>query len=176
MPRHLQKKKYRQFPHVYFLSWNNSATKNNILNLSDINIWMKYRLSFLFALLRQTIIPTTTAERATETPSIIQAIFVGSFLLMEPPDVGSRLLVRSCLVTEGNKHFDNAKSCNSYTHHWKSSFNVYVAPGVAYLRDGSSPLKGVTSFFRIWKPGKLHGVWQWTLGCWRMVKKVIRRS
>ena len=75
---------------------------------------MKYRLSFLFALLRQTIIPTTKAERATETPSIIQAIFavsflaigeppVGSFWLMKPPDVGSLLLVRCCLVTEGKK-------------------------------------------------------------------------
>ena len=62
-----------------FLSWNNSATKQNILNLSDINIWMKYRF-FLFALLQYIIVPTTTAERAKETPNIIQAIFAVSFV------------------------------------------------------------------------------------------------
>ena len=53
--------------------------------MSDINIWMKYRF-FLFALLQYTIVPTTTAERATETPNIIQAIFAESFLAIgEPP-------------------------------------------------------------------------------------------
>ena len=61
---------------------------------------MKYRLSFLFALLRRTIIATTKAERATETPSIIQAIFAVSFLVIGEPPEGYKqsLMLRTLTV------------------------------------------------------------------------------
>ena len=56
---------------------------------------MKYR-SFLFALLRYTIIPTTKAERATETPNTIQSMGTP---VGEPVET----LGRASLVTEGYK-------------------------------------------------------------------------